>query len=71
MKNLLKENWFKILILILGLLYIVVLGYEQYRLTKAHNLDVVNSMRLCANKDFSSEIIQNCAEAVKRQKIEL
>ncbi|OGZ39805.1 MAG: hypothetical protein A3B04_00095 [Candidatus Portnoybacteria bacterium RIFCSPLOWO2_02_FULL_39_11] len=56
-------------IVILGSLYFIVLGYEQYRLTKVHNLDVVNSMRLCANLSSNSDAVRDCAEAVKRQKI--
>jgi len=67
MKLWLKENWFKLFVIVLGLLYIAILGYEQYRFTMVHNLDVVNSMRLCAN--FSGEAVQDCADAVKRQAI--
>ena len=67
MKSWLKENWFKFLVITLGLLYIAVLGYEQYRLTKVHNLDVVNSLRLCAS--FSGEVLEDCSDAVRKQAI--
>jgi hypothetical protein len=60
-----KENWFKILLLIIIFIYVIGFLYEQYRLTKVHNLDVVNSIRLCAN--LSGDAVKSCSEAVKHQ----
>ncbi len=68
MKNFLKENWFKLAIILLVFLYIVGFLYEQYRLTKVHNLDVVNSIRLCTNlSNAEGDAVKDCAEAVRHQ----
>lgn len=59
-----KENWFK-----MGFIIILAFSitYYLYLVTKEHNLNVVNSARLCANLD--GESVGDCAEAVKRQHI--
>jgi hypothetical protein len=44
-------------------------AFSQYIQIREHNLDVVNSMRLCAN--LSGEVVGDCSDAVKRQKIRL
>ncbi len=68
MKTWLKENWFKVSIVLLVFLYIVGFLYEQYRLTKVHNLDVVNSVRLCANlSNAGGDTVKDCSNAVKHQ----
>jgi hypothetical protein len=59
-----KQNWFKT-----ALLIVIVLSalYYFYLETKKHNLDVVNSVRLCAA--LSGDAVKDCAAAVKRQRI--
>ncbi|HBE90365.1 MAG TPA: hypothetical protein DDW41_04120 [Candidatus Andersenbacteria bacterium] len=44
-------------------------AFSQYIRILEHNLDVVNSMRLCAN--LSGEAVGDCSDAVKRQKVTL
>lgn len=68
MKSWLKENWFKFSAVVLVFLYLVILGYEQYRLTKVHNLDVANSERLCLGIT-NSNWRQPCLDLVKEQAI--
>ena len=68
MRNFFTEDWFKKGLLILGFLAIGVMIYNQYLETKRHNLDVVNSMRLCANLNPQSTR-EDCANAVRRQRI--
>jgi hypothetical protein len=46
------------LLLILGSLYYL------YLETKKHNLDVVNSVRLCAN--LNGDAVKACSDAVKK-----
>lgn len=44
-------------------------AFSQYIRIREHNLDVLNSTRLCAN--LSGEVVGECFDAVKRQKIRL
>jgi len=66
MENWLKENWFKILILLIVLFFFIV--YFLIRV-KEHNLDVVNSIRLCANLSPNTEAVKDCSEAIKKNYI--
>lgn len=59
-----NEKQFKNISLILITLSVV---YYFYLETKKHNLDVINSIRLCAS--LSEDGAKSCADAVKRQKV--
>jgi len=77
--NWLKENWFKI-----GILIVLVLAVWLFLFIKIreHNLDVVNSMRLCANlapKELTAleelagdaDAVKDCASEVEWNRIKL
>lgn len=70
MRKFLNENWFKLGVLILGFMALAVFFYLQ---AKKHNLEVVNSMRLCANlyEIVIDDAVGDCSHAVGRQKIPL
>lgn len=55
MKKFLKENWFKLSILTLAILYMVLFGYSQYLATKAHTLEVVNQLIHCGETRFDDQ----------------
>jgi len=65
--NWIKENWFKTGLLLLGFWILFIASLHQYVEIKKHNLDVVNSVRLCAN--LSGAGVSACAERVNEQGI--
>ena len=64
--NFFTENWFKIILLIIVLFSLISYFFLE---GKKHNLDVVNSIRLCANANLSDETVRDCSEAIKRNYI--
>ena len=62
-----KAAWFKWWLPTFLLLIAGVLIYNQYLATKRHNLNAVDSMRLCGNLDGDN--LEACVEAVRRQRI--
>jgi type IV secretory pathway VirB6-like protein len=66
----LTENWFKIIISVLGVLYVCSLFLGRYIEIKSHNLDVLVQIRLCANAEGMSEKGEDqCANVAKQQAI--
>lgn len=64
MKSWLKQNWFKLGLLITVLLFVT--GYFYIKI-REHNLDVINNIRLCATTfSDNDEAIQDCSEAMKK-----
>lgn len=37
MKNFFKENWFKLVIIVIAFLYLLIFAYEQYAMSVSHN----------------------------------
>lgn len=63
-------SWFKFFIVFYIFVYLLLFGYEQYRLTKAHNLNVVNSIRICEQEYSNYRPYKiDCTAAVKREAI--
>ncbi len=67
MKKFFADNWFKKWLLIFVFLALCIAAYHQFLETKKHNLDVINSVRLCAG--LNSSLISSCADAVKKEYI--
>lgn len=65
----LKENWVKIWTLLLASLLVLAYIVNIYVRIKEHNLDVVDSVRLCGTAGFDSDGVKSCSNAIGRQKI--
>jgi len=72
MRNFLRENWFKLIIIVFAFLYILILAYEQYAVSVSHNYELFKycvSMGLKpsdATTDQAKDIITSCQEALSR-----
>ncbi|GEM_PF-6753918 len=64
--NWLKENWFKLILSILASVYVSAFVYEQYRLTKAHNVRVIEAIGQECTK-YNEEGDELCAKIFKRE----
>ena len=64
----LKQNWFKISLLVLGILYSLLFAYSLLLATYRHALDVHIQMRLCSttyDAPYQNDIEKRCYESVK------
>lgn len=59
-----KQNWLSVIIVSFVILFTAVYFYIQI---KEHNLNVSNSMRLCAN--LSGDSVQDCSKVVRKSYI--
>jgi uncharacterized ion transporter superfamily protein YfcC len=65
----LMKTVFIVWILILASLLTLVIAFGQYIDLQKHNLNVVQSVRLCGNGDLHGEQVKKCADYTKRTAI--
>jgi hypothetical protein len=59
-------NWFKFFIILAVYIYLGLFAFEQYRLTKAHNLDVTQAIvSTCKIFNGDSNAVEKCGEKIK------
>ncbi len=72
MNDWLKQNWFKILIVVAIFVYLGILSFEQYVAVKKYNNDILRyAISNCLKDDYSKETTQSCIDRFKKDYINL